>query len=1493
MILKLLLFVRSFFLLKFNFSFSGRSFIPGVKLLCIGMFFIVSNNYGQCTTYPAGTTKVGADQFFCIDGTNPLTVGSVAAQRYVVVNVIKGYNYTFSVPNIWGSSGGSNIESLGVFDDATGNAYLAQNNGTNGASITWTATLSGKIRVLLLRNNNCSTTSDTTTSTITLTLNSVGDNSTIDSQTAFGTGTWKGHIYNFTGATPPGGYPSPATLSETTTPFITGSSANYAGYYDVGSEQFPTGFNFGGDDDTTCFNVYSEGNVRASILTHNFAVRYRMRSTRPAGCYVVKILGDDGVRLYINNKLVFDRWVQQSPTNYYYILVNLPANADLVFDYYENTGNNQVSFQIDPFDSTANIITAPATVNFCAGGDPAVIDGTFRYNDAGTEIDNPYINYQWQVSTNGSAYTNVPSNGNSRTYDPPAIPNATGSNIVTKYKRIATVNTTNAVGVTCTFNDSNEVTFITSPAAPATPGAISGTATQCPSLTGQVYSISPVANAISYNWTVPTGWSITSGAGTTSITVNTGTSGQNGNITVQAVNGCTPNAARSLTVTVTPSVGGTISGSTSVCSATNSTVLTLSGQTGTILRWESSTDDFATVINSISNTTTTYTATNVSSTTSYRAVIQSGSCPVVYSSLAYITMNKIVITDATVCVGGYGSIVASPVASSGLTIAGAWTATDPTANRPANSITSASACSFTTTARNYVATTFQVNITGTYVLEMNPNTAYDGMGYIYTGSFVPGTCSTGYVAGDDDSGSNNEPLITATLTAGTTYTLISTTWATNTTPYVGIFSWKITPPVGGKISTTVNWYTSSAGGSPIATGSPFNPVGVAGSGLSNTNTPGTTTYYAAYPSDPSCRTSAAFVINALPAAPTASATSQPTCTVNTGTITITSPSPAAGITYSIDGSTYTNTTGVFNNVAIGSYNVTVKNSSNCVSPATPVTINPPSVKTWNGGSSTIWNTAANWTPNGIPTSSDCVVIPTGVPQPVISTADAFAQILTVNNNASLSVQSSYTLNVVDGITVLGTGALVFENHSALMQSNTSPTINTGNITYKRIAVQIRRGDFVYWSTPVSPQKLFDVSPFTLSDKYFGFNGDNWVETNSNTTMVVGKGYIIRAPSSFSITAKADYPASFIGTPNNGDLSGETLVANKNYLIGNPYPSALDAKKFLGANLFLDGTLYFWTHNTPVNLSGAYQYDGNDYASYNLTGGTATSLPAPSGSIPGNDSRMPSGKIAAGQSFFASTNAGGTVTFNNLMRLPAADNTQFFKPGKTSKSTETNRLWLNMTNDDGLFKQMLIGYVEGATNEFENRYDGVSFDGNPYLDFYSVGNGNKYVIQGRALPFTDTDRVSLGYRSSVEGKFTISIDQVEGDLSNQDIYLEDKTTGKIHDLRSSNYTFTTAIGTFTDRFVLRYTNKTLGIGDIENPDNSILVSVKDKVVKVTSSKENIKQVTLFDVSGKQLYSKNKVGATELQLQNLPISNQVLLVNITLENGYVTTKKIILK
>ena len=57
-----------------------------------------------------------------------------------------------------------------------------------------------------------------------------------------------------------------------------------------------------------------------------------------------------------------------------------------------------------------------------------------------------------------------------------------------------------------------------------------------------------------------------------------------------------------------------------------------------------------------------------------------------------------------------------------------------------------------------------------------------------------------------------------------------------------------------------------------------------------------------------------------------------------------------------------------------------------------------------------------------------------------------------------------------------------------------------------------------------------------------------------------------------------------------------------------------------------GTIYFWTHNTPITN---YQYTSNDYAVYNYTGGVGTQ----SATNSGINNTSPDGTIAAGQGFF--------------------------------------------------------------------------------------------------------------------------------------------------------------------------------------------------------------------------------------------------------------------
>ncbi|MEI7595781.1 MAG: LamG-like jellyroll fold domain-containing protein [Bacteroidota bacterium] len=79
------------------------------------------------------------------------------------------------------------------------------------------------------------------------------------------------------------------------------------------------------------------------------------------------------------------------------------------------------------------------------------------------------------------------------------------------------------------------------------------------------------------------------------------------------------------------------------------------------------------------------------------------------------------------------------------------------------------------------------------------------------------------------------------------------------------------------------------------------------------------------------------VVN-IPSAPDAIASLQPTCSVATGSLTVTSN--ITGLSFSIDGTDYSNTSGIFTSLNSGSYTVTAKNSLGCVSnPSSLIIIN--------------------------------------------------------------------------------------------------------------------------------------------------------------------------------------------------------------------------------------------------------------------------------------------------------------------------------------------------------------------------------------------------------------------------------------------------------------------------------------------------------------------------------------------------------------------------
>ncbi|WP_241775641.1 T9SS sorting signal type C domain-containing protein [Flavobacterium sp. Root420] len=529
---------------------------------------------------------------------------------------------------------------------------------------------------------------------------------------------------------------------------------------------------------------------------------------------------------------------------------------------------------------------------------------------------------------------------------------------------------------------------------------------------------------------------------------------------------------------------------------------------------------------------------------------------------------------------------------------------------------------------------------------------------------------------------------------------------------------------------------------------------------------------------------------------------------------------------------------------------------------------------------TVWD-GSNWS-NGFPSGGKEVFFkedyPSLISTNVCSCSIDYGKTVTLLSGNTLDIEFSY----------LGFGTLVLEDTANLYQSD-DEMINTGILHLKRKTSPILKSDYTYWSSPINNQKLFDVSPNTASDNYYSFFNYAWQRESPSNNMIVSKGYIIQGPTNYSPTIPEKYEAVFKGIPNNGIINVNIGSANIYNLVGNPYPSTLDADVFLNVNKKnIKGTLYFWTHNTPYANN---KYTQNDYAVYNRLGGVGTRAALTSGI----NETVPDGKIASGQAFFVGSLSEGTIEFNNSMRT-TEKNSIFFKPEKinhiSSKNVfERHRIWLNLKNSAGIFKQLLIGYIEGATNLYDSNYDAESFNANQFVDFYSNVENKKLVIQGRGLPFVETDSIPLGYSSTIDGEFSISIDHKDGIFENRSVFINDKDLNITYDLSIGAYTFSTKKGTFKDRFNLKFVDENLKTDTWTAEANKIIVSANKKNILINANQNNIKDVIIFDVAGKQIYKKNEVENTKLFIENLSSKNQILLIKVRLKNGSDSTTKII--
>jgi hypothetical protein len=274
-----------------------------------------------------------------------------------------------------------------------------------------------------------------------------------------------------------------------------------------------------------------------------------------------------------------------------------------------------------------------------------------------------------------------------------------------------------------------------------------------------------------------------------------------------------------------------------------------------------------------------------------------------FALLTGIIINKVLAQSPTT--GNY-SVCSNGSVVGGLTSTKGFVGT-PVPNFTGNTIGAPTitrgSCSATSNLYNYRTHTFTAPVSGLYTFNMCASgTTWDSYLYLYNASSVSQSdaCSN-IISQDDDacSSAGFSNISNVSLIGGNIYTLLVTSYNINQS---GAYTITTSTPDG------VEWFTAPSGGSVIASTSPFNPVGVAGSGITNTSTPGTTTFYAQFLGGTS-RTAADFTINGLPTV----STTNPTAVCSPSTIDLTASAVTAGST---GGLTFTYWT---NNIATNSY----------------------------------------------------------------------------------------------------------------------------------------------------------------------------------------------------------------------------------------------------------------------------------------------------------------------------------------------------------------------------------------------------------------------------------------------------------------------------------------------------------------------------------------------------------------------------------------------
>jgi len=580
-------------------------------------------------------------------------------------------------------------------------------------------------------------------------------------------------------------------------------------------------------------------------------------------------------------------------------------------------------------------------------------------------------------------------------------------------------------------------------------------------------------------------------------------------------------------------------------------------------------------------------------------------------------------------------------------------------------------------------------------------------------------------------------------------------------------------------------------------------------------------------------------------------------------------------------------------------------------------------------------------------------------------------IFSIKNNVNLSSTSkSYGLILEDGktISVSGdqevsngwylelNGTIDLADDSQLVQTENSELVTSANgRLLRRQEGNLNFYWYNYWSSPVGVQAATNNSntnfnigmikdgggisgfPFTNAynaegqiSRYWLYtfqNGQtyyNWEQITESSEIQPGFGYTQKGIHSSSDPAD-EQQYTFVGKPNNGtilveanDIDGDSEneseqdVTLTTSLIGNPYPSALDARKFIEDNIpviandvvdgVTTGTIYLWEQWSGASHYLA-EYEGG-YGTINLAG----EVPAYQWNNPDLDVsdlvKTPSRYIPVAQGFFVEVVEDGDIEFNNSQRVfkkeSDSDGPIFFRSSNAeNQSTEidnssmgTIRLELNVSN--GNKRNFVLGFSDQTTDGYDYGYDARTIDPQED-DMNTYLNDEKMVIQSYS-PITNDKVVDLVFNSTGTYNYSINILELKNIPDNQAILIRDNLTNTEFDLRTGAYNFTSDVsGEDKDRFDIIFKATTLDTSDFSADNTLIFVNNNEHKLYVKGLTTQANKLSLTNMLGQNI--RNYANLSSQTLDNgIDVSNLssgVYIVSLTNDNNQTIDKKVIIE